>query len=80
MLSAQHRLVGFFPDTAGPDWYMAGFGEELDDLGNSVAVHQRETGAGECLVPFAALVWAVNGPLTPPMYRREPPAGGAMEH
>eukprot|EP01047_Picozoa_sp_COSAG01_P050444 COSAG01_NODE_5104_length_4479_cov_3.354338_2_plen_274_part_00 len=46
MRSAQHRLVAFFPSGDSADWFVSGYDEGAEELGNAVAVHQRETGDG----------------------------------
>ena len=47
MRSFQHRIVGFFPDAASPDFYCNGFQEGSDvALSGSTAVHQRVVESG----------------------------------
>jgi hypothetical protein len=46
MRSAQHRLVAFFPSGDSEDWFVSGYHEGAEELGNAVGVHQRVTGDG----------------------------------
>jgi hypothetical protein len=45
-------VIAYFPDSSNTDWFVSGYSDEIEDVGNSIAAAQSLQGAG-CVTTFA---------------------------